>query len=112
MQLKQQLLKQITPLLGNNFVCVSCEKSKKYGTNEYDGYKILVSIQDPSSPIYFDLIQVKVKNLTPSISSESIENIQNRKLNFSNLTMGIYNSDFTFYADDFSVDKMKRKVNE
>lgn len=87
-------------------------KSKKYGTNEYDGYKILVSIQDPNSPIYFDLIQVKVKNLTPSISGESIENIQNRKLNFSNLTMGIYNSDFTFYADDFSIDKMKGKVNE
>lgn len=100
MQQSKQFLSAAVKLLGSKFIAISSEESTKFGTNEKDGIKMMISIQDEESVIFLDLIQVKVRNTNVSISKVDLEKIRGQQVKFKNLRIGIYNSQFTFSADD------------
>lgn len=100
MQQSKQFLSAATKLLGNKFIAISSEESTKFGTDEKDGIKMMISIQDEESIVFLDLIQVKVRNTNPSISKTDLEKIKGQQVKFKNLRIGIYNSQFTFSAED------------
>lgn len=100
MQQVKSFLEASKKLLGEKFVAISYEDSMKFGTNEKDGIKIMTSIQDDNSVVFLDLIQVKIRNTTPSISKSDLENIKGQQIKFKNLRIGIYNSQLIFSAED------------
>lgn len=105
MQQTRQFLDEARKLLGEKFIVISCEDSIKYKTSEKDGIKIMVSLQDDNSVVFLDLIQVKIRNTTPSIPSNEMANIKGKQVKFKNLKMGIFNSQFTFSAEDVYIIK-------
>lgn len=100
MQQTKQFLEASTALLGQKFIAISVEDSVKYNSSEKDGIKLMVSLQDENSVVFLDLIQVKVRNISPSISENDLNNIKGKRINFKNLKIGIYNSQLTFSAED------------
>ncbi|MTC89815.1 hypothetical protein GKS17_08080 [Streptococcus uberis] len=100
MQQTKQFLDATVSLLGEKFIAISVEDSIKYNTTEKDGIKMMVSIQDENSAVFLDLIQVKVKNTSPSISNNDLNDIRGKQIRFKNLRIGIYNSQFVFSAED------------
>lgn len=100
MQQTKQFLEASTTLLGQKFIAISVEDSVKYNSSEKDGIKLMVSLQDENSVVFLDLIQVKVRNISPSISENDLNNIKGKRINFKNLKIGIYNSQLTFSAED------------
>ncbi|MCK1167687.1 hypothetical protein MXZ34_07595 [Streptococcus uberis] len=100
MQQTKQFLEATVSLLGEKFIAISVEDSIKYNTTEKDGIKMMVSIQDENSAVFLDLIQVKVKNTSPSISNNDLNDIRGKQIRFKNLRIGIYNSQFVFSAED------------
>lgn len=105
MQQSKQFLEASKALLGNKFIAISSEDSIKYNSSEKDGIKIMVSLQDENSVVFLDLIQVKVRNTSPSISVNDLKNIKGKEVNFKNLKINIYNSQFTFSAEDVFIVK-------
>lgn len=105
MQQTKQFLEASKSLLGEKFIAISSEDSIKYNTTEKDGVKLMVSIQDENSSVFLDLIQVKVKNTTPSISTSDLKNIKGKQVDFKNLRIGIYNSQLIFSAEDIFISK-------
>lgn len=78
--------------LGNNFLAVKgYSDNKNRDSGELESYSLEISIQDEKSPFYFDLISVKVKNLNPTVSVESLKNAKTTPVKLSNLQMGQFN---------------------
>ncbi|MFS6542686.1 hypothetical protein, partial [Staphylococcus haemolyticus] len=100
MQQTKQFLDASISILGNKFIAISYEDSVKFNTSEKDGIKLMVSLQDENSPVFLDLIQVKVRNTSPNLSVHELANLKGKQVNFKNLRIGIYNSQFTFAAED------------
>ncbi|MFU2223139.1 hypothetical protein [Streptococcus pluranimalium] len=105
MQQTKQFLEASKELLGNKFIAISSEDSIKYNSNEKDGIKMMVSLQDEDSVVFMDLIQVKVRNTTPSVSNSDLSQIKGKQVNFKNLRIGLFNSQLTFSADDVFIVK-------
>ncbi|MEQ9763579.1 hypothetical protein [Streptococcus jiangjianxini] len=105
MQQTKQFLEASKELLGNKFIALSSEDSIKYNSNEKDGIKMMISLQDEDSVVFMDLIQIKVRNTSPSISSGDLSQIKGKQVNFKNLRIGLFNSQLTFSADDVFVIK-------
>lgn len=112
MQQTKQFLDASISLLGNKFIAISSEDSIKFNTSEKDGIKLMISLQDEHSPVYLDLIQVKVRNTSPNLSAHDLVNLKGKQVNFKNLRIGIYNSQFTFSAEDVSIVNKNVKGNE
>lgn len=112
MQQTKQFLDASISILGNKFIAISYEDSVKFNTSEKDGIKLMVSLQDENSPVFLDLIQVKVRNTSPNLSVHELANLKGKQVNFKNLRIGIYNSQFTFAAEDVSIINKSGKGNE
>ncbi|MFS5615465.1 hypothetical protein V2V46_07685 [Streptococcus agalactiae] len=90
-----------TELLGNNFLAINgYEETFDYKNKEHNGYKVKVSIQDPNSIAYMELITVKIKNLIPTLSFEEMKTNKQVRVAFKNLKIGVWNNQPTFSADD------------
>jgi hypothetical protein len=62
------------------------------------GYRINISIQDDSSPAFMEMISVKIKTPTPSISEKDMEKNTMRPVKLVNLKIGLWNSQLTFFC--------------
>lgn len=88
-------------ILGDNFVAVNpMSETTDYKTKEANGYQVNVSIQDENSPAYMELITVKIRNMTPTLSYEIMKNNKTRRVKFKNLRIGVWNNQPTFSAED------------
>lgn len=55
--------------LGNDFVAVKgYTEVLHHETGKLDAYKLNISIQDDESPFFMEMINIKVKNLNPTLS--------------------------------------------
>lgn len=88
-------------ILGDNFVAVNpMSETTDYKTKESNGYQVNVSIQDENSPAFMELITVKIRNVTPTLSYEIMKNNKTRRVKFKNLRIGVWNNQPTFSAED------------
>lgn len=88
-------------ILGDNFIAVNpMSKTTDYKTKETNGYQVNISIQDENSPAFMELITVKIRNMSPTLSYETMKNNKTRKVKFKNLKIGVWNNQPTFSAED------------
>ncbi|MCL8205101.1 hypothetical protein M5361_07865 [Ligilactobacillus agilis] len=88
-------------LLGNKFVAV-----KGYSdvldreTQEVTAHRLNVSVQDENSDFFMEMIQVKVNNLTPTLSIQDLKNNKTTPVILRDLNMGQYNGNLWFSCSD------------
>ncbi|AUC24417.1 hypothetical protein CGZ53_01630 [Streptococcus uberis] len=88
-------------LLGNKFVAV-----KGYSdvldreTQEVTAHRLNVSVQDENSDFFMEMIQVKVNNLTPTLSIQDLKNNKTTPVILRDLNVGQYNSNLWFSCSD------------
>ncbi len=88
-------------ILGENFIAVNkMSETTDYKTKEVNGYQVNISIQDENSPAFMELITVKIRNLSPTLSYEMMKTNKTRKVKFRNLKIGVWNNQPTFSAED------------
>lgn len=91
---------QVEPL-GNNFVAVKgYTEAVHHETGELDAYKLNVSIQDDESPFFMEMIQVKVKNLNPTLSFNDLKNNKTTPVVLKDLQIGQFNGNLWFSCTD------------
>ncbi|MCP0887910.1 hypothetical protein LB941_11270 [Ligilactobacillus sp. WILCCON 0076] len=69
-------------------------------TDELKAYALEVNIQDPESPFYFELIKVKVKNLTPTLTVAQLKTAKTTPIILKDLQMGQFNGNLWFNCAD------------
>lgn len=76
------------------------KKSLNYSTKVHDGYRINVIVMDPTSPIYLQNIQLKVKTTDPSL--KNIESYANKQTDVEliGLNVGIFDKKLVFNCED------------
>lgn len=90
-----------TDLLGKKFLAIkSYDPAYKRDTNELDGYRLNISLQDENSPFYMELITVKVKNTSPTLSVQELSNNKSREVKLKNLKISYFNNNLFFTAED------------
>lgn len=90
-----------TDLLGNKFVAVNgYSEVKNHETGNLEAYRLSVSIQDENSPFFMEMIQLKVKNLSPSMSIEVLKNNKTTPIIIKDMQMGQYNGNLWFSSSD------------
>lgn len=78
--------------LGTDFLAVKgYTENKNRESGELESYSLEVSLQDEKSPFYFDLISIKVKNLNPTVSVESLKSAKTTPVKLVDLQMGQFN---------------------
>lgn len=88
-------------ILGNNFVAVkSYTEALHHETGELDAYKLDISIQDDDSPFFLEKIQVKVKNLNPTLSFNDLKNNKTTPVVLKDLQIGQFNGNLWFSCTD------------
>ena len=81
-----------TELLGNKFYAVKgYSEQLNRETGKPEALRLNVSIQDDSSDFFMEMITVKVKTITPTLSKQEMSNNKTRQCNFKRLNMGQYN---------------------
>lgn len=97
--------------LGDSFLAVrNYEPVTDRETKEVTAYRLNISIQDVESPFFMEMISVKVKTLTPSVSVASLANNKTTPVILENLNMGQFNGNLWFSCDDV-VFVSDRKIN-
>lgn len=87
--------------LGKKMMAVKgYEETVDYESKKHNGYRINVSLQDESSPVFMEMITVKIKTTEPTISEKEMATNKMRPVTFKNLNIGIWNSQLNFTADD------------
>ncbi|WP_426361421.1 hypothetical protein [Mammaliicoccus sciuri] len=87
--------------LGKKMMAVKgYEATVDYESKKHNGYRINVSLQDDSSPVFMEMITIKIKTTEPTISEKEMATNKMRPVTFKNLNIGIWNSQLTFKADD------------
>lgn len=88
-------------LLGNRFVAVKgyAEVTNRE-TQALSAYRLNVSIQDENSDFYMEMIQVKVNNLSPTLSVEDMKKNKTIPIMLKDLTIGQYNGNLWFSCTD------------
>lgn len=90
-----------TELLGNKFYAVkgySEQLNREIGKPE--ALRLNVSIQDDSSDFFMEMITVKVKTITPTLSKQEMSNNKTRHVILKDLNMGQYNGNLWFNCSD------------
>lgn len=94
----------VTPnLLGTKFSAIrNYEPTLDFKTKEHNGFKIRISIQDEKSNAFMETITVKIKNTTPTVSEKELFDNKVCPVKLKNLSVGIWNNELTFSADDMA----------
>lgn len=88
-------------LLGTKFVAV-----KGYSdvldreTRDVTAHRLNVSVQDENSDFFMEMIQVKVNNLTPTLSIQDLKNNKTTPVILRDLNVGQYNGNLWFSCSD------------
>ena len=90
-----------TEFLGETFLAVkSYTDVTDRETGDLTAYRLNISIQDVESPFYMEMVTVKVKNLRPSVSVESLKNNKTMPVKLKNFSMGQFNGTLWYSCDD------------
>lgn len=88
-------------LLGNKFYAVKgFSEVLDRDTQKLSGYRINISLQDPASDFFLNLIQVKVNTTTPTISAEEMSKNKTREVILKDLNVGQFNGNLWFTCSD------------
>lgn len=91
-------------LLGNQFIAVKGYSEILHReTKQLSAYRINVSIQDPESEFFMELIPVKVNNLNPSASFAELAKKNATPVEIVNLKIGEFNGNLWFACDDVRI---------
>lgn len=87
--------------LGNDFVAVKgYTEVLHHETGKLDAYKLNISIQDDESPFFMEMINIKVKNLNPTLSVNDLKNNKTIPVILKDLQIGQFNGNLWFSCSD------------
>ena len=87
--------------LGNDFVAVKgYTEVLHYETGKLDAYKLNISIQDDESPFFMEMMNIKVKNLNPTLSVNDLKNNKTIPVVLKDLQIGQFNGNLWFSCTD------------
>ncbi|MFL2125067.1 hypothetical protein ACEN4K_09020 [Marinilactibacillus psychrotolerans] len=88
-------------LLGTKFLAVKgYSEVLDRETKKVSAYKLNVSLQSESSDFFMEMISVKVKTLTPTVSLKELENNKTTPVMLEDLNVGEYNGNLWFSCSD------------
>ena len=87
--------------LGNDFLAVKgYTEVLHHETGKLDAYKLNISIQDDESPFFMEIINIKVKNLNPTLSVNDLKNNKTIPVVLKDLQIGQFNGNLWFSCTD------------
>lgn len=87
--------------LGNEFLAVKgYTEVLHHETGKLDAYKLNISIQDDESPFFMEMINIKVKNLNPTLSVNDLKNNKTIPVVLKDLQIGQFNGNLWFSCTD------------
>ena len=87
--------------LGNDFLAVKgYTEVLHHETGKLDAYKLNISIQDDESPFFMEMINIKVKNLNPTLSVNDLKNNKTIPVVLKDLQIGQFNGNLWFSCTD------------
>ncbi|MDU1847137.1 MAG: hypothetical protein E6778_16510 [Niallia nealsonii] len=88
-------------LLGDKFVAVKgYSEVLDRNTKEVSAYRLNASIQDETSDFFMEMIQVKVNNLSPSLSVQDLKNNKTTPIILKDLNVGQFDGNLWFSCTD------------
>ena len=88
-------------LLGTQFLAVkSYSEVKDLETGYLNAYRLNVSIQDTQSPFFMEMKTVKVKNLSTTVSVDSLKTNTTIPIKLKGLNVGQFNGTLWFSCTD------------
>lgn len=88
-------------LLGTKFLAVKgYSEVLDRETQKLSAYRLNVSIQDESSDFFMEMIQVKINNLSPTVSFQDLKNNKTTPIILKNIQVGQYNGTLWFNCTD------------
>ncbi|MFB8530706.1 hypothetical protein [Enterococcus casseliflavus] len=88
-------------LLGKNFLAVKgYSEVLDRESQKLSAYRLNVSIQDENSDFFMEMIQVKVNNLSPTVSFQDLKNNKTTPITLENIQVGQYNGTLWFNCTD------------
>lgn len=88
-------------LLGHSFLAVKgYSEVKDRETQQLSAYRLNVSLQDEDSDFYMEMIQVKVKNLNPTLGVKDLANSKTTPVILTDLNVGQFNGTLWFSCSD------------
>lgn len=88
-------------LLGNKFMAIrGYEPVLDRETGAISAYRLNVSIQDETSDFYMELVPLKVKSTTPTVTVDSLVNAKATPVQIKNLQVGQFNGTLWFNCED------------
>lgn len=88
-------------LLGNKFLAVKgYSEVLDRETQKLSAYRLNVSIQDENSDFFMEMIQVKVNNVSPSLSVQDLKNNKTTPVLLQDLNVGQFNGNLWFSCAD------------
>ena len=92
------VLSQSVSLFGSRFIAVKSMMEVKDKEQKLIGYRVNISLQDPDSPFYLELVSVKISNLNPTISYQEMLSNKTREVLLENFSCGQYKENLYFSA--------------
>lgn len=87
--------------LGNDFLAVKgYTEVLHHETGKLDAYKLNISIQEDESPFFMEMINIKVKNLNPTLSVNDLKNNKTIPVILKDLQIGQFNGNLWFSCSD------------
>lgn len=87
--------------LGSDFLAVKgYTEVLHHETGKLDAYKLNISIQDDESPFFMEMINIKVKNLNPTLSVNDLKNNKTIPVVLKDLQIGQFNGNLWFSCTD------------
>lgn len=84
-------------LLGNKFLAVrGYTEVLDRETQQLSAYRLNVNIQDEDSDFFMEMIQVKVNNLSPTVSVQDLKTSKTMPIILENIQVGQYNGTLWF----------------
>lgn len=84
-------------LLGNKFLAVKgYTEVLDRETQQLSAYRLNVNIQDEDSDFFMEMIQVKVNNLSPTVSIQDLKASKTMPIILENIQVGQYNGTLWF----------------
>ncbi|MCZ0704607.1 hypothetical protein J2T56_003194 [Natronobacillus azotifigens] len=88
-------------LLGNKFVAIKgYSEIKDRETQNLSAFRLNVSIQQEDSDFFMELIQIKVKNLNPTLGFKDMESNKAIPVVLKDLQVGQFNGNLWFSCSD------------
>lgn len=87
--------------LGNDFLAVKgYTEVLHHETGKLDAYKLNISIQDDRVSFFMEMINIKVKNLNPTLSVNDLKNNKTIPVVLKDLQIGQFNGNLWFSCTD------------